>query len=148
MSELKSRITEDMKSAMRAGDKSRLTTIRMLTAGIKQREVDERITLDDAAVIAIIEKMIKQRRDAESQYQAGGRPELAQTEAAEIELLKGYLPQALSDAEIDALLTQALAETGANSLKDMGKVMAWLKPKVAGRIDMGALSGRVKTRLG
>lgn len=148
MSALKSRITEDMKSAMRAGDKPRLATIRMLTAGIKQREVDERITLDDAAVIAIIEKMIKQRRDAESQYTAGGRPELAQTEAAEIELLKTYLPQALGEAEIESLLTQALTETGASGLKDMGKVMAWLKPKVTGRVDMGALSGRIKTRLG
>ncbi len=148
MSELKSRITEDMKSAMRAGDKSRLTTIRMLTAAIKQREVDERITLDDAAVIAIIEKMIKQRRDAQSQFESGGRPELAQAEAAEIELLTIYLPKALSESEINALLTQALAETGAASLKDMGKVMAWLKPKVAGRADMGALSGQIKARLG
>ncbi len=148
MSELKSRITEDVKSALRAGDKSRLTTIRMLTAAIKQREVDERITLDDAAVIAIIEKMIKQRRDAESQYRAGGRPELAQAEAAEIELLKIYLPQALSDSEIDALLEQALTATGATGMKDMGKVMGWLKPKVAGRVDMGVLSGRIKSRLG
>lgn len=148
MSELKSRITEDVKSALRAGDKSRLTTLRMLTAAIKQREVDERITLDDAAVIAIIEKMIKQRRDAESQYRAGGRPELAQAEAAEIELLKIYLPQALSDSEIDALLEQALTATGATGMKDMGKVMGWLKPKVAGRVDMGVLSGRIKSRLG
>jgi len=148
MSELKSRITEDVKSALRAGDKSRLTTLRMLTAAIKQREVDERITLDDAAVIAIIEKMIKQRRDAESQYRAGGRPELAQAEAAEIELLKIYLPQALSNSEIDALLEQALTTTGATGMKDMGKVMGWLKPKVAGRVDMGVLSGRIKSRLG
>ncbi len=147
MSELKSRITEDVKSALRAGDKSRLTTLRMLTAAIKQREVDERITLDAAAVIAIIEKMIKQRRDAESQYRAGGRPELAQAEAAEIELLKIYLPQALSDSEIDALLEQALTATGATGMKDMGKVMGWLKPKVSGRADMGALSARIRSRL-
>jgi len=148
MSELKSRILEDMKSAMRAGDKSRLETIRMLTAAIKQREVDERVTLDDAAVIAIVEKMIKQRRDAETQFNAGGRPELAQAEAAEIVQLSGYLPKALDDAELATLLDQALAETAAAGLKDMGKVMAWLKPRVAGRADMGALSARIKARLG
>ena len=148
MSELKSRVIEDMKSAMRAGDKSRLETIRMLTAAIKQREVDERITLDDSAVIAIIEKMVKQRRDAETQYIAGGRPELAQAEAAEIELLSAYLPKPLSESELGILLEQAMTETGAAGMKDMGKVMGWLKPKVAGRADMGALSGRIKARLG
>lgn len=148
MSELKARITADMKAAMRAKDKARLQTIRMLTAAIKQREVDERVTLDDAVVIAIIEKMVKQRRDAAAQYEAGNRPELAQAERAEIDCLKTYLPQPLSEAELDQLLTQALAETGASSLKQMGQVMAWLKPKVAGRADMGALSGRVRLRLG
>lgn len=148
MSELKSRVLEDMKSAMRAGEKSRLETIRMLTAAIKQREVDERITLDDAAVMAVIEKMIKQRRDARSQYEAGGRADLAAAEAAEIELLSAYLPQQLSDAEIEALLDKALAETGAAGVKDMGKVMGWIKPRVAGRADMGALSARIKARLG
>lgn len=147
MSELKSRIIADMKAAMRGGDKLRLQTVRMLTAAIKQREVDARVDLDDADVSAIIEKMIKQRRDAATQYEQGGRPELARAENAEIALLSDYLPRPLSDDERDALIAQALAETGAAGLKDMGKVMAWLKPRVVGRADMGALSAQVRSRL-
>lgn len=147
MSELKARITEDMKAAMRGGDKARLGVIRLLQAAIKQREVDERITLDDDAVIGVIEKMVKQRRESIKQYESGGRPELAAQEAFEIEQLQPYLPKALSEAELAALIDQALADTGAESARDMGKVMAWLKPKVAGRADMGALSGQIKSRL-
>lgn len=148
MSDLKARINEDIKAALRAGDKPRLSVLRLLSAAIKQREVDERIQLDDAGVIAVIEKQIKQRRDSESQYRQGGRPELAEQEAAEIRCLTEYLPKALSDAEVAALIDEALSATGAAGMKDMGKVMAWLKPKVAGRTDMGKLSGLVKARLG
>jgi uncharacterized protein YqeY len=148
MSELKTRITDDVKVAMKAGDKARLTTLRMLTAELKQREVVDAIEMTDAVVIAAIEKMIKQRRDAEKQYRDGGRPELADAEAAEIIVLSGYLPQQLSEAEVVALIGQAIAETGAAGGKDMGKVMAWLKPKVAGRADMGKLSGLIKSKLG
>jgi hypothetical protein len=148
MSELKIRITEDVKVAMKAGDKLRLTTLRMLTAELKQREVVDAVELTDAVVIASIEKMIKQRRDAEKQYRDGSRPELADQEAAEIAVLSAYLPQALSDAEVAALIDQAIKETGAAGPKDMGKVMAWIKPKAAGRADMGKLSGLIKSRLG
>ena len=148
MSELKNRITDDVKVAMKAGDKARLTTLRMLTAELKQREVVDAVEMTDAVVIAAIEKMIKQRRDAEKQYRDGGRPELADAEAAEIAVLSAYLPQQLSEAEIGALIGQAIAETGAAGAKDMGKVMAWLKPKVAGRADMGKLSGLIKAKLG
>ncbi|MDT0497061.1 GatB/YqeY domain-containing protein [Algiphilus sp. W345] len=148
MSELKSRITEDMKTAMRGGDKARLGVIRMLQAAIKQREVDERIELDDAAIVAIVEKMIKQRRDSIQQFNDGGRPELAEQEAFEIEQIKDYMPQPLSEEALSAMVEQAIAETGAESAKDMGKVMGWIKPRVAGRADMGALSGRIKARLG
>ncbi|MCH9828013.1 MAG: GatB/YqeY domain-containing protein [Gammaproteobacteria bacterium] len=148
MSELKSRITEDMKTAMRGGDKARLGVIRMLQAAIKQREVDERIELDDAAIVAIVEKMIKQRRDSIQQFNDGGRPELAEQEAFEIEQIKDYMPQPLSEEALAAMIEQAIAETGAESAKDMGKVMGWIKPRVAGRADMGALSGRIKARLG
>ncbi len=148
MSELKSRITEDMKTAMRGGDKARLGVIRMLQAAIKQREVDERIELDDAAIVAIVEKMIKQRRDSIQQFNDGGRPELAEQEAFEIEQIKDYMPQPLSEEALAAMVEQAIAETGAESAKDMGKVMGWIKPRAAGRADMGALSGRIKARLG
>jgi uncharacterized protein YqeY len=147
MSDLKTRITDDVKTAMKAGDKARVTTLRMLTAEMKQREVVDSIELTDAVVIASIEKMIKQRRDAEQQYRSGNRPELADAEAAEILLLSAYLPQALDDAEVDALIAEAIRETGAAGPKDMGKVIAWIKPKAAGRVDMGKLSGLVKTRL-
>jgi uncharacterized protein YqeY len=145
---LKERITEDMKSAMRAGDKDRLATIRMALAGIKQREVDERITLDDPQVLAVLEKMIKQRREAIAQFQRGGRADLVAKETAEIAVLQGYLPTPFSDAEIDALIGEAIAATGAASIKDMGKVMAAVRPKALGRADMGAVSARIKQRLG
>lgn len=145
---LKARITEDMKNAMRSGDKDRLGLIRMLQAGIKQREVDERIQLDDAQVLAVIDKMIKQRKDSVTQFEAGGRADLVAKESAEIAWLGEYLPAQLSEAELDDLVRSAIAESGAASLKDMGKVMALVKPKAQGRCDMGALSARIKAALG
>jgi hypothetical protein len=145
---LKARITEDMKAAMRAGEKDRLSLIRMLQAGIKQREVDERIVLDDAQVLAVIDKMIKQRRESVTQFQAGNRPDLVARESAEIAWLTDYLPAQLGEVEIEALIREAIAATGAASIKDMGKVMAWLKPKAQGRTDIGALSARIKAALG
>ena len=145
---LKARITEDMKAAMRAGEKDRLSCIRMLQAGIKQREVDERIELDDAQVLAVIDKMIKQRKESVTQFQAGNRADLVAKESAEIALLSGYLPAQLGEAELATLIREAVAATGASSMKDMGKVMAALKPKVQGRADMGALSARIKSALG
>lgn len=145
---LKARITEDMKNAMRSGDKDRLGLIRMLQAGIKQREVDERIELDDTQVLAVIEKMVKQRKDSVEQFRAGGREDLAEREAAEIGWLTDYLPAPLSESELHDLIQAAIAETGASSMKDMGKVMALIKPKVQGRTDMGALSTRIKASLG
>jgi uncharacterized protein len=148
MSDLKTRITEDVKTAMKSGDKARLSCLRMLTAELKQREVVESQQITDAVVISAIEKMLKQRRDSESQYRAGNRPELADKEAAEIVVLSAYLPQQLSEAELGGLIAQAIAETGAAGGKDMGKVMAWLKPKVAGKTDMGKLSSAVKAKLG
>jgi len=144
---LKERITEDMKSAMRAGEKERLGTIRMLQAGIKQREVDERISLDDAQVLSVIEKMLKQRKESIAQFEQGGRADLAAREQAEIELLTVYLPAQLSAAEVDALIKDAIASTGAASVKDMGKVMAIVKSQAAGRTDMGAASARIKAAL-
>ncbi len=140
---LKARITEDMKAAMRAGEKDRLSCIRMLQAGIKQREVDERIELDDAQVLAVIDKMIKQRKESVTQFEAGNRADLVARESAEIAVLSGYLP-----AQLDALIREAIASTGAATMKDMGKVMGVLKPKVQGRTDMGALSARIKSALG
>ena len=145
---LKERITEDMKAAMRGGDKERLGTIRMLQAAIKQREVDERITLDDAQVLAVIEKMVKQRKESIVQFEQGGRADLAAKEKAEIEQLQAYLPAQLGDAEVDALIREAIAATGASSIKDMGKVMGAVKGKAAGRADMGAVSARIKAALG
>jgi len=145
---LKERITEDMKSAMRAGDKERLATIRLALAAIKQREVDERITLDDGQVLAVLDKMIKQRREAIAQFQSGGRADLVAKEAAEITVLQGYLPAQMSEAEIDTLIAEAIAATGAASVKDMGKVMAVVKPKAQGRADMGAVSARIRQKLG
>jgi uncharacterized protein YqeY len=145
---LKDRITEDMKNAMRAGEKERLGTIRLALAAIKQREVDERITLEDAQVLAVLEKMIKQRRESVTQFESGGRPDLVAKENAEIALLQTYLPAQMSCAEIDALIAEAIAATGAASIKDMGKVMAVVKPKAQGRADMGAVSARIKQKLG
>ena len=147
MSELKSRITEDMKTAMRGGDKARLGVIRMLQAAIKQREVDERIELDDAAIVAIVEKMIKQRRDSIQQFNDGGRPELAEQEAFEIEQIKDYMPQPLSEEALAAMVEQAIAETGAESAKDMGKVMGELKARHGATLDMTRASGWVKEAL-
>ncbi|HEY3785588.1 MAG TPA: GatB/YqeY domain-containing protein [Steroidobacteraceae bacterium] len=144
---LKERITEDMKTAMRSGDKERLSTIRMILAAVKQREVDERITLDDVQVLAALDKMIKQRREAIAQFQAGGRADLVAKETAEVAVLQGYLPAQMSEAEIDTLIAAAIASTGAASVKDMGKVMGVVKSKAQGRADMGALSARIKQKL-
>jgi uncharacterized protein len=145
---LKDRITEDMKSAMKAADKERLGTIRLALAAIKQREVDERITLDDTQVLAVLDKMIKQRREAITQFQSGGRADLVAKETAEIGVLQGYLPSQMSEAELDELIAQSIAATGATSIKDMGKVMALVKPKAQGRADLGAVSARIKQKLG
>ena len=145
---LRERITEDMKSAMRAGDKERLGTIRLALAAIKQREVDERITLDDPQVLGVLEKMIKQRREAITQFASGGRADLVTRETAEIAVLQAYLPAQMNAAEIEALIAAAIAATGASSIKDMGKVMAAVKPKAQGRADMGAVSARIKQKLG
>ena len=145
---LKERITQDMKDAMRSGEKERLGIIRMLQAAIKQREVDERIALDDSQVLAVIEKMIKQRKEAIAQFEAGGRADLAEKEGAEIKLLQGYLPEQLSQADLEALVAAAVAETGAASVTDMGKVMGLVKTRAAGRADMGAVSALIKAKLG
>jgi hypothetical protein len=144
---LKERITEDMKSAMRAGEKERLATIRLALARIKQREVDERITLDDSQVLAVLEKMIKERKESITQFQAGGRADLVAKESGEVSILEAYLPARMSDAELDALIAGAIASTGATSAKDMGKVMAVVKSQAQGRADMGAVSARVKEKL-
>ena len=144
---LKERITDDMKAAMRAGEKERLGRIRMITAAIKQREVDERIDLDDIQVLSVLEKMIKQRKESLVQFQAGNRQDLAEKEAAEITLLQGYLPSQLSAAEIDALINEAVAATGAASIKDMGKVMAAIKAKAQGRADLGKVGAIIKAKL-
>jgi uncharacterized protein len=137
-----------MKAAMRAGEKQRLGVIRMITAAIKQREVDERISLDDAQVVAVLEKMVKQRKESLVQFQAGNRQDLVDKESAEIDLLKTYLPSQLDDAEIDALIADAIAATGAASVKDMGKVMGVIKAKAQGRADMGAVGAKIKAKLG
>jgi uncharacterized protein len=145
---LKDRITEDMKNAMRAGEKGRLAAIRLALASIKQREVDERITLDDAQVLSVLDKMIKQRRESIVQFESGGRADLVAKETAEIAVLQGYLPAQMSEAEIDRLITESIAAAGATSMKDMGKVMALVKPKAQGRADLGAVSARIKQKLG
>ena len=145
---LKAQITEDMKAAMRAKDAARLSAIRLLLAAMKQREVDERIELSDADILAIIEKMLKQRRDSVTQYEAGRRQDLADVEKFEIEVLSGYMPQQLTEAEIAAEVAAAVAATGAKAMQDMGKVMALLKPKLAGRADMARVSALVKAKLG
>jgi uncharacterized protein YqeY len=144
---LKARITDDMKDAMRARDSARLSTIRMLLAAIKQREVDERKELTDADVLAVVDKMIKQRKDSVAQFTAGNRPELAASEQAEIGVLQTYMPQPLADAEIDAMIAAAITATGAAGPAGMGKVMAELKPRLAGRADLSAVSAKVKAHL-
>ena len=144
---LKERITEDMKNAMRAGEKDRLATIRFVLAALKQREVDERIVLDDSQVLAAIEKLIKQRKESISQFEAGGRADLVAKESAEMAILQTYLPAQLSDAELDALIAEAIASTGAATIKDMGKVMGIVKAKAQGKADMSAVSARIKQKL-
>jgi uncharacterized protein YqeY len=144
---LKERITEDMKSAMRSGEKERLATIRLITAAIKQREVDERITLDDVQVLSVIEKMVKQRKESIAQFEAGGRADLVAKEQAELAVLTAYQPAQLSAAEVDGLIAAAIGATGATSVKDMGKVVAHVKAAAAGRADMAAVSARVKAKL-
>ena len=145
---LKERITDDMKAAMRSGEKERLGVIRMITSAIKQREVDERITLDDAQVLSVLEKMIKQRKESLVQFQAGNRPDLVDKENAEITLLQTYMPSQLSDAELDGMIADAIAATGAATIKDMGKVMGIIKQKAQGRADMGAVGAKIKAKLG
>ena len=147
MSTLKTRITEDMKTAMKAGDQMRLHTVRLALSEIKRYEADKGAEPDEATSLSILEKMVKQRRDSEQQFRAGNRADLADKEAAEIAILQAYLPQQLGEAEVVALIAQGIAETGAAGAKDMGKLMAWLKPKVAGKTDMGKLSGLVKSKL-
>jgi len=144
---LKGRITDDMKSALKAGDKDRLKTVRLIMAAIKQIEVDQRTELDDAGVLSVLDKMVKQRRDSIEQFQKGGREDLANIELAEIAVLDSYLPEQLSAAKLDALIDETIAATGAESIRDMGKVMAQIKSKAAGRADMGAVGARVKARL-
>jgi len=144
---LKNQITEDMKSAMKAGDKDRLKVVRLIMAAIKQVEVDSRSELDDAGVLGVLEKMVKQRRDSVEQFERGGRDDLATAERAEIEVLQAYLPEPLSAAELAALVDEIIAATGAESIRDMGKVMGQIKAKAAGRADMGAVSSTVKERL-
>ena len=144
---LKAQITEAMKDAMRARDKDRLGAIRLIQAEIKRIEVDERIYVDDERMLVVLDKMIKQRRDSINQYQNAGRQELADKEQAEIEVIQGFLPAQLSDRELDELVSRAISESGAESMKDMGKVMAILKPQVQGRADIGAVSQNVKARL-
>ena len=144
---LKNRVTEDMKTAMKAKDTARLSAIRLLLAAIKQKEVDERIELDDPAIVAVIEKMLKQRKDSIAQYEAAKRQDLADAEKFEVEVLAAYMPQALSAAEIEAIVAAAVAESGAKTPADMGKVIALVRPKVAGRADMGEVSKLVKAKL-
>lgn len=145
---LKLQITEDMKAAMRAKDSARLGAIRLLQAAIKQREVDERIELNDADVISVIEKMLKQRRDSIAAYESANRDDLADVEKYEVSVLQTYLPQQLTEAEVLSILEKVVVDTGAAGIKDMSKVMAAIKPLVAGKADMGKISGLIKTRLG
>lgn len=147
MEQIKERIKDDMKASMKGGDKSRLAVIRLIMAAIKQREVDERIELDDGQVIEVLDKMLKQRRESIKQYRAAARNDLANAEEAEIRVIQDFLPQALSDDEIDALVAEAVAQAGAGSVKDMGKVMALLKPKMQGRADMSVVSAKIKGAL-
>ncbi len=144
---LKLKLTDDMKAAMKSGEKDRLQVIRLINAGIKQREVDERIQLDDAQVLSVLEKMVKQRKDSITQYEAAAREDLAQVERYELGVIQTYLPAQMATAEVEAIVVAAIAEAGAASAKDMGKVIALVKPKVAGRTDMGKLSELVKQKL-
>jgi uncharacterized protein len=148
MASLKERITEDMKTAMRAGEKDRLATIRLVLAAVKQIEVDERITLDDARMLTVLEKMVKQRKESIAQFESGGRADLVAKETAELAVIQAYLPAQLSAAELDAVIAEAIASTGATTIKDMGKVMGVVKSKAAGRADMGAVGARIKQKLG
>ena len=145
---LKARLTDDMKNAMKAGEKDRLGVIRLVNAAIKQREVDERIELDDAQVLAVLEKMLKQRKDSVTQYEGAGREDLAAVERYEMGVIQAYLPAQLAAAEIEAIVAKAVADSGASGPKDMGKVVALVKPQVAGRADMGQVSALVKQKLG
>ena len=144
---LKDRLQEDMKAAMRSGEKDRLGTIRLIMAAVKQREVDERITLDDTQLLSVLEKMGKQRRESITQFQAGGRADLVAKENAELAIINAYMPAPLADDELDALINEAITQTGASSIKDMGKVMAIIKAKAQGRADMAAVGTRIKARL-
>jgi uncharacterized protein YqeY len=145
---LKAQISEDMKTAMKAGDKERLKVVRLILAAIKQIEIDQRTDLDDAAVLSVLDKMVKQRRDSVSQFQDGGRQDLADIELAEIVVLETYLPEQLAESELDEIIEQAIQDSGAESIRDMGKVMGQVKAKAAGRADMGAVGAKVKVRLG
>ena len=145
---LKAQISEDMKSTMKAGDKDRLKVLRLMRAAIQQIEVDKRIELDDSAVLGVLDKMVKQRRDSITQFKNGGREDLADIELAEIAVLETYLPEQLGEAELDKIIDQAIKNSGAESIRDMGKVMGQIKAKAAGRADMGAVSAKVKERLG
>ncbi|UZJ42892.1 GatB/YqeY domain-containing protein [Marinimicrobium sp. C6131] len=147
-SELQTRINDALKTAMRAREKARVAVLRLVTAEFKRIEVDERIELDDARVLAVLDKMVKQRRDSEQQYRDAGRAELADQERLEIDVIQEFLPQPLSDAELDQLVADAIAQTGAEGMKDMGKVMGTLKPQVQGRADMADVSKRLKAKLG
>jgi uncharacterized protein YqeY len=147
VADLKTRINDDVKTAMREKDKARLATLRLITAAIKQKEVDERTELNDEQVVTILEKMLKQRKDSIEQFEKAGRDELAAQEKSEIEIIQVYMPEQLSDDEIEVLIKEAIASTGAESMKDMGKVMGQLKSKLAGRADMGAVSGKIKALL-
>jgi uncharacterized protein YqeY len=144
---IKDRLQEDIKAAMRAKEAERLTTLRLVTAAIKQKEVDERIALDDAAVLSVLEKMIKQRKDSISQFAAGNRPDLVAKEQAELDLLAAYMPEQMSEADLDAAIAAAIAESGATGPQAMGKAMALLKPRLAGKADMSQVSQRLKARL-
>jgi uncharacterized protein YqeY len=147
-SALKEQIQDAMKTAMKSGDKERLAVVRLMLSAMKQVEVDERIELDDDRVLGILDKMVKQRRESISQYEQGGRDDLASKEKAEIDVIADFLPQPLSEEEIETIINQAISQTGAESMKDMGKVMGIVKPQITGRADMGAVSGKIKTLLG
>ena len=144
---LKAQIQEDMKNAMRSGDKERLATVRLILAGIKQREVDERIQLEDAQVLNVLDKMVKQRRESITHFESGGRADLVAKEHAELQVIAGYLPAQLSEGEIDALIAAAIGATGATTIKDMGKVMGAVKAQAAGRADMGVVGAKIKAKL-
>lgn len=145
---LKEKITQDMKDSMKSGDRDRLGVIRLILSALKQREVDERIVLDDSQILSVLDKMLKQRRESVTQFTQGNRKDLADKEEAEIKVIQGYMPAQLSDAELEQLVAAAVAESGAASVKDMGKVMGILKPKVAGKADMSAVSAKIKAKLG